>query len=215
MKTRVAFVVSFISFVLFTVSAFAQRYPFENNFIKGVVIMKDHSLQSGEVKWYPQQTEKLNFRESGKKKVIKYSPEDIAGFVAADTLKFVSLLNLTVYADNYPVFNNFSTIKHTFAHLIDSGRFTIYFVVITRFNAFTRTLGSYPNFLFQDTRDSSGKLIPYPFAIRMLERNYEAAKANLFVMFRDYPAIVEKLRNFTRRDNFLEIVDMIEAVNRQ
>ena len=199
---------------LFTVSAFAQRYPFANDFVKGAVIMKDHSLRSGEIRWYPQQTEKLNFRESGKSKITKYSPEDIEGFMT-DSLRFVSLLNLEVYADNFPVFGNMSSIKHTFAHRLDSGRFNIYYVVITRFNAFTRTLGSYPNFLFEDTRDSSHTLIPYPYAIRMPGRWYEVAKQNLFVMFKDYPSIVEKIRNFNPQNDFMDIIDAVETANRQ
>lgn len=116
-------------------SAFAQNYTFTKNFVNGVIIFKDSTQKSGQVKWFPHQNEKLKFRETEKGKALKYSPEDILGFTAG-TVKFVSLYDFDAYADAY-------------------------------------------------------------------------------VLFKDYPAVIEKIKNYKQQDDFFDIVNAIKVVNRQ
>ena len=155
----------------------------------------------------------MKFRETEKGETIKYSPEDIVGF-STDTFKFVSLLNFEAYADNYALLGKTSTIKHTFGQLLDKGKFNIYFVVITGYNAISGGIQTYPNFLFQNTRDTNFTLVAYPYAIRMKDKKYDKAKENLYVMFKDYPEIVEKLKSYKQQNDFFEIVNLIKAINR-
>lgn len=204
----------FILLALLEFSAFGQNYPFAKNFAGGTVILNDFTRKTGQIKWFPHQNEKLKFRENERGETIKYSPEEIAGFMV-DTFKFVSLLNFKVYADEYALLGKTSNLKHTFGQLLDTGRFTIYFVLIAGFNALSGSIQTYPNFLFQNARDSGAALIAYPFAIRMKDKKYENAKDDLYALFKDYPEVVEKLRVYKQQDDFFEIVDMVKAINRR
>lgn len=197
-----------------TFPAFGQNYPFAKDFVNGAVILKDNSLKAGQVKWFPHQNEKLKFRETENGETIKYSPEDVAGF-SADTFKFVSLYNFDAYADNYALFGKTSNIKHTFGQLLDTGKFNIYFVLITGYNAISGAIQTYPNFLFQNSQDNALGLVAYPFAIRMKDKKYERAKEKLYALFKDSPAIVDRLKNYKKEEDFFEIVNMIKAANRQ
>lgn len=199
---------------LLTFSAFGQNYPFTKDFVNGTIVLKDSSQKTGQVKWFPHQNEKLKFRETGKRETVKYSPEEIVGF-SADTLKFISLYNFNAYSDNYALLGKTSNIKHTFGQLLDAGKFNIYFVLITGYNAISGAIQTYPNFLFQNTKDNNFGLIAYPFAIRMKDKKYDKAKENLYIMFKDYPDIIEKLKSYKQQDDFFEIINMVKAVNRQ
>lgn len=203
--------------LLFSIMAFSasgQTYPFARDFVNGILIFRDSTQRAGQVKWFPSQNEKLKFRETEHGKTTKYSPEEIAGF-SVDTLKFVSLYNFEVYSDNYALLGKPTNIRHSFGQLLDSGRFNIYFVIITGYNAIGGTSQNYPNFLFQDTQNNSLGLVAYPFEIRMRGKKYDKAKENLYIMFKDYPAIVEKLRNYKEQDDFFEIINMVKAINRK
>ena len=76
--------------------------------------------------------------------------------------------------------------------LLDKGKFNIYFVVITGYNAISGSFQTYPNFLFQSIRDTNFTLVTYPYAIRMKDKKYVNTKNNLYVMFKDYLEIVKK-----------------------
>jgi hypothetical protein len=197
-----------------TFSAFGQNYPFAKKFINGIIFFKDSFQKEGQVKWFPHQNEKLRFRETSKGEATKYSPEEIAGFTA-DTLNFASLYNFEAYSDNYALLGKTSNIKHTFGQLLDKGKFNIYFVLITGYNAIGGTIQTYPNFLFQNTQDNNSGLVAYPFAIRMKDNKYDNAKENLYVLFKDYPDIVEKLKSYRQQDDFFEIINMVKSINRQ
>src|SRR6187402_2214242 len=119
--------ITLLLFNLLTFSAFGQNYPFAKDFVRGAIIFKDSSQKTGQIKWFPHQNEKLKFRVTEIGEVVKYSPEEIAGF-SADTLRFVSLYNFDVYSDNYALLGKTSSIKHTFGQLLDTGKFNIYLV---------------------------------------------------------------------------------------
>lgn len=199
-------------FLLSGITASAQSYPFAKDFVPGNIVLKDSSRKAGQIKWFPQQTERLRFRENEKTETIKYSPEEIVGF-EVDTLRFASLQDFDAYAASYALLGKTSHIKHTFGEIIDTGKFNIYFVLITDYNAVGGGNQVYPNFLFQHTQGNSSQLVAYPVAIRMKDKKYDKAKEDLYTLFRDYPDIVEKLKNYKQQDDFSAIVDMVKAVN--
>lgn len=199
---------------LSALSGFGQDYPFAKDFVDGTIVFKDSSTKTGQLKWFPQQTQKLRFRESEKGETVKYSPEEIAGF-SVDTLRFVSLYKFDVYADEYALLGRTSTIKHTFGQVLDTGKFNIYFVSIVGVNAINNAVQTYPNFLFQNTQDTSLGLVAYPFAIRMKDKKYDKAKENLYLLFKDYPDIIQKIRDYKQQDDFFEVINMVKAVNGQ
>jgi len=201
-------------FSLSGIAAFAQNYSFAKNFVPGSIILKDSSRKAGQVKWFPQQNERLRFRESEKAETIKYSPEEIAGF-EVDSLRFASLHDFDAYAAGYALLGKTSHVKHTFGEIRGTGKFNIYFVLITDYNAVGGDNQVYPNFLFQSTQENNSRLVAYPVAIRMKNKKYDKAKEDLYTLFKDYPAIVEKLKNYQQQDDFSEIIDMVKAVNAQ
>jgi hypothetical protein len=203
-------VITILSFM--TVAAGAQDYPFAKDFVRGTIIIKDSMIKTGQIKWYPDPGEKLKFRENEKSKTIKYTPEELLGF-NVDSLKFVSLFNFEVYAAQYALSGKKLRVKHSFGQLIDSGRFIIYFVNITEYNALSGGMQNYPNFLFEKKTDSSSQYAAYPFAFRMRDGKYENAKENLFDFFKDYPEIVDKIKLFKQQDNFYEIISLMKKLN--
>ncbi|WP_153797589.1 hypothetical protein [Foetidibacter luteolus] len=194
--------------------AYSQSYPFVKDFVSGTIIFKDSSTKAGQIKWFPHQNEKLKFREHENAETIKYSPEEIAGF-SADTLLFVSLYNFEAFSGNYPLLGKTTHIKHTFGELIDRGKFNIYLVVITGYDAIGGAIQIYPNFLFQNTQDSNSNPVAYPFAIRMRDKKYDKAKVGMQELFKDYPEIVEKINSYKQQDDFYEIINMVKMINRK
>jgi hypothetical protein len=61
--------------------------------------------------------------------------------------------------------------------------------------------------------DSGYQYAAYPFAIRMRDKKYEDAKENLFVFFKDCPAIIDKIKLYKQQDNFFEIISLIKKLN--
>jgi hypothetical protein len=193
-------------------SVSGQEYPFAKNFMNGIITIKDSTQKIGLVKWFPSQDEKLKFKENANGATKKYSPEDLLGF-NVDSMKFISLFNFEVYADNYALLGKTLKIKHTFGQLLDSGSYNIYFVLITGYNAIAGGIQTYPNFLFQKRVDSSYLYAAYPFATRMKDKRYEQAKENLYIFFKDYPDIIEKIKSFKQQDNFFDIINLMKKSN--
>jgi hypothetical protein len=204
-----------VLFSLLTFSSFAQDYKFDKDFVDGSIILKDSTLKAGQIKWDVNQTQRLRFRENGKTSIVKYSPEDIAGFIVGSQ-KFVSLIDFSVCADTYSLIGRLDKVKRTFGEVIDTGKFNIYLVYIIGVNAISNSILYYPNFLFQKTgSNATGLLVPYPFNIRMKEKKYENAKADLYALFKDYPNIVEAIKIHTKYEDFYDIVEMVKEVNRR
>lgn len=195
-----------------TIPASAQDYPFAKDFVRGTIIINDATIKTGQIKWYPDPSEKLKFRENESSKTIKYSAEDLLGF-SVDSLKFVSLFNFEIYAAQFALLGKKSTVKHTFGQLLDSGRFNIYFIEIYEYNALSGAIQNYPNFLFEKKTDSGRQYVCYPYAIRMRDGKYEKAKENLYVFFKDYPEIIEKIKLYKQQDNFFEIINLMKKLN--
>ena len=205
-----------ILFSLVTFPSFSQRYPFYDDYIKATVLFKDSTLKTGMVKWEGDPKQKLKFRESELAMPEKLAIEDVIAFYTnRDKHKFISLSNFEGYADNYALLGKVSKIKHTFGEQLDSGRFNIYLVVIVGVNTISGGTQGYPNIVFQNTGDNTMGLVAYPFNMRMWDKKYEKAKENLYALFKDYPNIVEAIKNYKKEDDFYAIVEMVKAVNRQ
>ena len=175
-----------ILLTFWALSVFGQDYPFAKDFVNGNIILKDSTQKIGQLKWFPDPSEKLKFRESKNTGTKKYSPEDLLGFTT-DTLRFVSLYNFEVYANDYALLGKTLKIKHTFGQLLDSDKYNIYFVLIAGYNAFSGSIQTYPNFLFEKRVDNGNQYAAYPFAIRMKDKRYEQAKENLYIFFKTIP----------------------------
>ncbi|WP_415326518.1 hypothetical protein [Chryseobacterium sp. MMS23-Vi53] len=203
---------SFI-FILSIFFSYGQGYSFSKEFKSGKVVLKDESTIEGELKWYPSQNDNLKFRKNENEKTVKYTPNDILSF-SADNMNFVPLFNFSAYADNYALIGTPTKIKETFGQVVSEGKINVYFTVLTGYNAVSRTIEDYPNFVFQNSADPEKKMYAYPFEIRMKEKKYEKAKENLYIVFKDYPEILEKIKAFKKENNFLEIIKMIEEINK-
>jgi len=199
-----------LSFLAMTV--FGQDYPFAKTFVDGNIILKDSTQKAGQLKWFPHQNEKLRFKESGNSDTKKYSPGELLGF-NVDTLKFVSLFDFEAFADNYALSGKLSKIKQTFGQLLDSGSYNIYLVLITGYNAISGSIQTYPNFLFEKKLDSGYQFAAYPFAIRMKDKKYENAKENLYIFFKDYSNIIDKVKFYNQQDDFFEIINLMKNSN--
>ncbi len=46
----------------------------------------------------------------------------------------------------------------------------------------------------------------------MKEKKYEKAKADLYILFKDYPEVIEKIKSFNKENNFLEIIEIISKL---
>jgi hypothetical protein len=195
-----------------TVAVRAQEYPFAKDFVHGTIVLKDSTQKTGQIKWYPDPGDKLKFREKENSKTLKYAPEELLGF-NVDSLKFVSLFNFEAYAAQYALLGKKLKVKHTFGQLQASGRYTIYFINISEYNALSGAIQNYPNFVFEKKTDSGFQYAAYPVAIRMSNAKYEKAKEDLYVFFADSPEIIEKIKLFKQQDNFFEIIDLVKRSN--
>lgn len=193
-------------------SVFGQDYPFAKKFTNGTIILKDSTQLTGQLKWFPHQNSELKFKENEKAGTKKYSLEELIGF-KTDTSTFIALFDLEIYSDNYALLGKTSKIKHTFGQLLDSGSYNIYLVLITGYNAIAGAAQAYPNFYFEKKVGNNYVYAAYPFAIRMKDKKYEEAKENLYIFFKDYPQIIEKIRAYKKQDDFFEIIELMKKAN--
>ena len=205
-------ILSILSLFVLTVSARGQNYPFAKDFAKGIIIMKDSSRKTGLIKWFPAPEEKLIFRENENSNKQKYPPAELLGF-KVDSFQFVSIADFEVYGNDYALLGKTSKIKHTFGQLIVSGRFNVYFVLYSGYNALSGAMQAYPNYLFEKRSDSGNQYAAYPAGIRMREKKYETAKQGLFVFFKDYPEILDKIKSYKQEEDFSGIIKLVEKLN--
>ena len=184
----------------------AQEFSFAKDFKSGKLILNDKSELNGELKWFPSQNSDVKFRKTNEDKIIKYGPNEISGF-RVENINFVSLKDFTVFADNYALIGQTTKIKEAFVQVISEGKFNIYLASITGYDPIGRNIQNYDNFIFQNSENN--KIYAYPYLIRMKEKKYEKAKEDLYVLFKDYPQIIEKIKNYQKEDNFLEIIDLV------
>lgn len=204
----------FTLFLLLTFSSFAQKYPFYNHFAEGAIILKDGTENPGFIKWNFSPASRLLFRETAKGNNTKYSAEDIDGFIVGDQM-WIPIFNFKAYSGGYPLLGVPSKYKHSFAQLIDTGKFNIYLAPVLDLDGISASPITYTNFFFQKRDSSNTELVPYPVAIRMVNRRYEKAKEDLYELFKDYPHIVEAIKNYTQEKSFYPIVDLVHEVNQQ
>jgi hypothetical protein len=47
----------------------------------------------------------------------------------------------------------------------------------------------------------------------MKDKKYENAKDDLYVFFKDYPDIIERIKAYRQQDDFFAIIDLMKAAN--
>jgi hypothetical protein len=197
--------------LLITATVAAQSYPFAKNFVPGTIFLKDGSPKQGFIKWFPSPNEKLRFKRAEHYDADKYSFNDLAGF-QTDSLQFKTLSNLTVYGESYALLNKMSNIKQTFAQVVYTGKINIYYVLYYGYDAVQGGIVTYPNIIFEKTKEDKQEYAAFPVLMRMREKKYEQAKQNLLPFFSDYPAILEKLKLYTKDSNVFTFVEFIKQI---
>jgi len=206
MKSLIIVVCLFI-----TCSVSAQDYPFIKNFVAGTIILKDGSRKTGLIRWFPDPSEKLRFKLNSDAVEEKYQIPDLQGFIT-DTLHFKMLSNLEVYGEKYPLLNKMSKLKYTFAQIIYTGKINVYYVLYNGYDALQGGFSSYPNLIFEKTKDNKPEYAAFPVYIRMRENRYDQAKERLLPFFSEYPSIQEKLKTFNRPTNMLSFIDSLKQI---
>jgi hypothetical protein len=194
-----------------TCSVSAQDYPFIKKFVPGTIILKDETQKAGLIKWFPDPSEKLRFKSNDDGVEEKYSIPDLQGFVT-DSLHFKRLANLEIYGEDYPLLNRMSTLKYTFAQIIYTGRINVYYVLYTGYDALQGGFSTYPNLIFEKTKDDKQEYAAFPVYVRMREKRYDQAKERLLPFFSEYPSIQEKLKTFNRTTNMSTFLDCIKQI---
>ncbi|HEX6427391.1 MAG TPA: hypothetical protein VF008_06875 [Niastella sp.] len=199
----------FIVGICITWSVNAQNYPFAKNFVEGTITLKDATQKKGLIKWFPSPNEKLRFKLNDQHE-DKYGAVDLLGF-ATDSLQFKTLTDLEVYGEDYPLLSRMSKLKQTFAQVIYTGKINIYYVLYYGYDAMQGGFVTYPNLIFEKTKEEKQEYAAFPVYIRMKEKKYEKAKQNLYPFFSDYPAILEKLKLYSRESNIFSLVEYIKT----
>ena len=191
-----------------TLEATAQDFPFTRNFVSATIILKDSKQKTGFVKWNTNQNERLRFKSSINGDEVKYSPSDLPGF-QVDTLKYKSLFDLEVYAENYPLLGKTSKLKQTFGQILHQGKINIYLTAYHGYEAMSGA-GIFLNIVFEKLSNGRKEYTSYPILMRMKDKKYEAAKDRLYSFFADYPLIVEKIKQYNQRQDFFEVISLIK-----
>jgi hypothetical protein len=197
--------------ILITGSVTAQNYPFAKNFVPGTIILKDSTEKKGLIKWFPSPNEKLHFKPDGQEDAVKYSCSDLLGF-KTDSLQFKTLSNISVYGESFALLNKMSLIKQSFAQVIYTGKINIYYILYFGYDALQGGVVTYPNIIFEKIKNDQHEYAAYPVMIRMREKKYEQAKQNLVPFFSEYPAIVEKLKLYSRDSDIFTLVNFIKQI---
>jgi hypothetical protein len=71
---------------------------------------------------------------------------------------------------------------------------------------------TYPNLIFEKTKNDRHEYAAYPVLIRMREKKYEQAKQKLYHFFSEYPAILEKLKLYSLDSDIFSLVNFIKQI---
>lgn len=200
----------FITGMFITCSVSAQNYPFAKYFVEGTITLKDATQKKGLIKWSPYPNEKLRFKLHDLHE-DKYAITDLLGF-ETDSMQFKTLTNLQVYGEDFSLSNRMSVLNHTFAQVIYTGKINIYYVLYYGYDATQGSIVTYPNIIFEKTKEEKQEYAAFPVNIKMKEKKYEKAKQNLVPFFSDYPAILEKLKLYSRESNIISLVEYIKTM---
>ena len=215
MAGKIGFIL-FMAILMFSgvLSAQTQQpsYPFSRDFKPGLIFLNDGTQKSGLIKWFAAQEEKLVFRENEKAPKQKFPPEELAGF-QVDSFRFRSISGFEVYGNDFALLGKMSAIKHTFGHLLNSGRVNTYLVYYSGYNALGGAIQSYPNFVFERKTDSGNIYVAYPVEMRMRDKKFEKVKENLLSFFWDYPEIVEKIKTLQQQSGLAEVLNQVKKLN--
>jgi hypothetical protein len=200
----------FIVGIFITWSVSAQNYPFAQQFVPGTITLKDASQKKGLIKWFPSPYEKLRFKLNNEQEE-NFGVSDLQGF-STDSLHFKTLNNLEVYGEDFSSRNRLSVLKQSFAQVIYTGKINIYYVLYYGYDARQGGITTFPNIIFEKTRDEKPEYAAFPVLTKMHEKKYEQAKQNLYPFFSDFPAIQEKLKKYHQNNNIISLVEFIKQI---
>jgi hypothetical protein len=178
----------------------------------GSITMKDSSQEAGQIRYLPDQKLRVRFRLNEGDNPKRYSPEELMYFTV-DNLKFVSLFNFDLYAENYAFVGQTTKIKSTFGLLLDSGSFNIYQVTISGFDPATNAIQIYSNYLFEKKSGNRVQYAAYPVNMPASNKYYDEVKDNLMVFFKDYPEIIAKIKSLKQSDDFGPTLNFMRKSN--
>lgn len=201
---------SFLPIILLslTISVVGQPHSFTKDFIPATITLNDSTIKTGFLKWSTNQNDKLRFKTGEKKETIKYSPSEILGF-EVDSVRYKSLFNVEVCAENYPLLGKTSLMKQGFGQILHEGKVNMYFVIFDGYEPMEGA-GEFSNIVFEKINGDKKEYASYPVLVRMTEEKYEKAKQNLYVFFADSPAIVEKIKQYKPQQDFFAIGNLIK-----
>jgi hypothetical protein len=188
----------------------AQNYPFARNFVPGTITLKDATQKTGLIKWFPSPNEKLRFKSNDQNEE-KYAITDLRGF-STDSLQFKTLNDLEVYGEDFTLRNRLTLLKHTLAQVIYTGKINVYYVLYYGYDPVQGAITTFPNIIFEKTKEEKREYAAFPVNIRMHEKKYEKAKQNLCPFFSEYPSILEKLKVYSRDKDIFSLVEYIKQI---
>jgi hypothetical protein len=201
-----------VMLLLWAASACGQEYPFVKKYVAGNVLLRDSTLRSGQIRWFPAQNAQLKFRMDSKAEAVQYSPQDVLGFTV-DSLTFVPLFNLQVYSTAYVTLGKMSAVSHVFGQVIDRGTYNIYLILSSDYNAMSERNETYANFIFEQKISDAFQYAAYPFDLMMKDSKYEKAKEGLYSFFKDYPEVIQKIKDYNPQDDFFEVIRFLKEFN--
>ncbi len=187
------------------VFASGQEYPVTKKYVSGSVMLRDSTVKTGQIRWFPTQNGNIKFRIDTEGEAQQYTPVDLLSFTV-DTLMFVPLFDLEAYTNDYAMLGKSSKIKQTFGHVIHRGDYNIYMVLVGDYDALNERVQTFANFIFEQKSDSGAQYAAYPLDIRMKYSRYEKAKDGLYTFFKNHPDVVEKIKAYNPQDDFSEVV---------
>lgn len=196
--------------LLITTAVHAQSYPFARNFVPGTIILKDATQKKGLIKWFPSPSEKLRFKLNDLPEE-KYAIADLQGF-STDSLQFKTLNDLEVYGEDFTLRNQLTPLKHSLAQVIYTGKINVYYVLYYGYDPVQGSITTFPNIIFEKTKEEKQEYAAFPVNIRMHEKKYEKAKQNLYPFFSEYPSIQEKLKIYSRDKDIFSLVEYIKQI---
>jgi hypothetical protein len=200
----------FIVGIFITWSVSAQNYPFAQQFVPGTITLRDATQKKGLIKWFPSPNEKLRFKINEEQEE-KFGCTDLQGF-STDSLQFKTLTNLEVYGEDFTSRNRLSVLKQSFAQVIYTGTINIYYVLYYGYDARRGGITTFPNIIFEKTREDKQEYAAFPVLTKMHEKKYEQAKQNLYPFFSDFPDIQEKLKKYHQNNNIISLVEFIKKI---
>jgi hypothetical protein len=179
---------------------------------EGSVLFKDSVRKDGEIIWlFGNKVNRIKFRDKSNCAPVTYYPDQILGFNIGP-YQYRTLFDFDAYNAKYVSNKKLTRLEMAFCQVLHQGNINIYMVYVTGFDGLSGWIKLYPNFVFTKRLEDKEIVVTYPYGILMMNKKYELAKGKLYAFFKDYPDVIEKIRNWHNGNNFDEIIDIVKAL---